>query len=100
MTNQNSRYFLDAQKLWDYRIGGYSNPAQAIELLNKAISLNSNDDGHYSQRGLAYAQLHKYELSIQDYTAAINLNPGEISHLTSRGRAYAAIKNIKMLWMI
>jgi len=45
----------------------------------------------YSNRGIAYAKLNKYEQAIEDFSKAIELNPDDAEAYYNRGLAYAKL---------
>jgi protein O-mannosyl-transferase len=65
--------------------------AEAIELYDKAIALDSLRVESYSNRGIAKHCLQDYEGAMKDYSKAIELNP-------SFSRAYANRGAIFLLW--
>jgi len=54
--------------------------------------LNPNFAEAYNNRGLAYAELNKYEQAIEDYGKAIELNPAFAEAYGNRGIAYSEIR--------
>jgi tetratricopeptide (TPR) repeat protein len=48
-------------------------PHQCIEFANKAISLNSNKEDAYWNRGLAYLEIGDYEKGFQDYDHGVRI---------------------------
>jgi len=60
----------------------------AIELLEKAKSLNETNSGVYRLLGYAYEIKEDYENSFLNYDKAIELNPGDSDTWNARGHAY------------
>ncbi len=71
----------------------FTDPNQALDYLNKAISLESGSAGSYNNRGLAYDDLGKYQRAIEDYNQAIHLNPNIAMIYSNRGNAYNNLQN-------
>jgi tetratricopeptide (TPR) repeat protein len=70
------------------RLAGQS--AEAIPDLQKAVQLNSNDDSFWSELGLAWRDVGRYDLAKDAFSKAIELNSKE--PLYSQQRAEAAQK--------
>jgi len=68
--------------------GQYTNPNQALDYLNKAISLDPNDAGTYNDRGVAYSDLGQPQRAIEDYAKAIRLEPEDALAYYNRGLNY------------
>ena len=66
--------FARAHVLWDKR-DVCSDPALAVELLNKAISLEPEYTEAYLRRGLAKSDLKDWDGAFDDVTKAIRRNP-------------------------
>jgi tetratricopeptide (TPR) repeat protein len=49
--------------------------AEAIQMYDKAIEINSKDASFYFKRGFAYDLLSEYPKAIEDYSKAIELDP-------------------------
>ena len=64
---------------------------QAIEDLNKTISLKPDYADAYNSRGNAYGNLGQYRQAIEDYNKAIGLKPDYADAYNSRGTAYAKL---------
>jgi PGF-CTERM protein len=64
----------------------------AIEDFNKAIELDPNNAGAYSNRGVAYDDLKQYERAVEDHNKAIKLNPNCAVAYANRGAAYDHLK--------
>lgn len=64
---------------------------KAIELLDKAISLNPQNSDSYYWRGVSYTELKQYQKAITDYSKSISLNPKDAPVYTGRGYAYDAL---------
>ena len=66
--------------IYAMRSGAYIGSRQydkAIEDATQAISLNSNDSRHFTNRGIAYVNLGKYEEARSDWETALRLNPND-----------------------
>jgi tetratricopeptide (TPR) repeat protein len=50
---------------------------RVVAIASKAIARSPNDDKQYNVRGVAYAQLKKYDQAKADLRRAIELNPQE-----------------------
>jgi predicted negative regulator of RcsB-dependent stress response len=75
-----------AVALW--KNGKYTNPTQALNLLNKAVVADPKFANVYSNRGNAYRDLKQYPKAIKDYTKAISLDPSHIKAYNNRGNIY------------
>jgi tetratricopeptide (TPR) repeat protein len=62
---------------------------KAIESLDKAINLNSQNSDSYYWRGYAYDELEHYQKAIEDFTKSINLNPQDAPVYYARGVSYS-----------
>ena len=75
-----------AVALW--KNGQYTNPRQALKLLNKAVAKDPKFANVYSNRGNAYLDLKQYPNAINDYTKAISLDPSHLKAYNNRGNIY------------
>ena len=75
-----------AVALW--KNGQYTNPRQALKLLNKAVAKDPKFANVYSNRGNAYRDLKQYPNAINDYTKAISLDPSHLKAYNNRGNIY------------
>ncbi len=78
-------WYKKALALW--KNGKYTNPGNALECLNKAISLDSNLGSAYNDRANSWYDKGKYDRAISDYNKAIELNPRHDSAYYNRGLA-------------
>ena len=65
----------------------------AIELLNEAISLQSDNGVFYFNRGYAYEGLKEYDKAIGDYTKAVSFIPDHWQSYLQRGSLYFLSKD-------
>lgn len=70
---------------FDYESG---NCQQAIEDLNKALTLNPKYPEAYNNRGYIYMRLQNYESALKDLNQAIALRPDYATALRNRGDLY------------
>ena len=84
------KIFLSNQKVEEaFKLYNKYDSSGYINLLNEAIQLNPNNDIAYNNRGVAYAELGRYEQAIQDFNKAIQLNPNyDATAYANRGLAY------------
>ena len=75
-----------AVALW--KNGQYTNPSQALKLLNKAVAKDPKFANVYSNRGNAYRDLKQYPNALKDYTMAIKLDPSHVKAYNNRGNIY------------
>jgi len=75
-----------AVALW--KNGKYTNPNQALRLLNKAVAKDPKFANVYSNRGNAYRDLKQYPKALNDYNKAINLDPSHVKAYNNRGNIY------------
>ena len=61
---------------------------KALDLLNKAIELNSKDATDYNNRGTVFYKLGRYQRAIKDFNRAIYLDPNDTCAYNNRGNAY------------
>ena len=61
---------------------------RAIEDLNKAIELGSNNAIDYNTRGTVYGEKGEYDRAIEDFDTAIELKPDFAKAYSNRGLAY------------
>lgn len=61
---------------------------QAVDLLSRAISLNSTEYRYYNDRGVAFKRLAQIDDAIADYTRALEIKPDFTNALNNRGVAY------------
>ena len=69
-----------------------SDPDKALEILNKAISLDPNLLKAYLSRADAYMSLGENEKAFQDFNTAIRLDPDSPDIYFKRGRIYSDLK--------
>ncbi len=74
--------------LWD-RVR-FVDPGKALEFLNQAIRRDDRFAEAFNNRGIAYANLGKWQQAIKDYDTAIELNPAFHEAFNNRGSAYAS----------
>jgi len=65
---------------------------KAIDILSKAIELQSEEAKAFRVRGDIFYDIEKYDEAIEDYTKAIELKPDDASVFYNRGIAYDDIK--------
>jgi len=75
-----------AVALW--KNGKYTNPNQALRLLNKAVAKDPKFANVYSNRGNAYRDLKQYPRALNDYNKAISLDPSHVKAYNNRGNIY------------
>ncbi|MBW2576318.1 MAG: tetratricopeptide repeat protein [Deltaproteobacteria bacterium] len=61
---------------------------KALDLLNKAIELNSEDAIDYNNRGTVFYKLGRYQRAIEDFNRAIHLDPND-THAYNKKRQHA-----------
>ena len=83
-----------ATALW--KKGKYTNPQQAVTLLNKALQQNPKNAVAYNNRGNAYRELNQLNKAMQDYNKAISLRPKFVKAYNNRGNIYYDQKNYQM----
>ena len=66
--------------------------AKAMELLNKAISLQPNFLKAYLSRAQAHMSLGENEKAFEDFNAALQINPEEPDIYLKRGQVYSDLK--------
>ena len=81
-------WYLKAMDLWNWKGGNFFYPTKALKYLDQAIRLNPNKEEAYSSRGIAYGQLGRHELSIENFNQAIRLKPNNLENYMGRGDAY------------
>ncbi len=67
---------------------------RAIEDINQAITLKSDDSDNYYLRGFAYRALGQYQRAVEDSTRAIGLESNFAAAFANRAFAYKALGNI------
>lgn len=75
-----------AVALW--KNGKYTNPNQALRLLNKAVAKDPKFANVYSNRGNVYRDLKQYPKALNDYNKAISLDPSHVKAYNNRGNIY------------
>ena len=75
-----------AVALW--KNGKYTNPNQALMLLNKAVAKDPKFANVYSNRGNVYRDLKQYPKALNDYNKAISLDPSHVKAYNNRGNIY------------
>ena len=80
----NEAYYLNIA----YSLLNEKKNKEAIEFLDKAITLNHRNPDSYYGRGYAYHELNQYQKAIEDFTKAINLNPQNGLYYAVRGNSY------------
>jgi tetratricopeptide (TPR) repeat protein len=53
-------------------------PVRALELLNRAVESNPENEGTFVNRGNYYASVHRWREAIEDYAQALKLNPASV----------------------
>jgi tetratricopeptide (TPR) repeat protein len=71
-----------------HRLGLYQN---ALDDLNKAISMKPDYADAYSNRGIVYSNLNRNELALEDFNKAVQLKPDYADLYNNRGVAYAKL---------
>jgi predicted O-linked N-acetylglucosamine transferase (SPINDLY family) len=61
------------------------NPLDAVELISKAIAVNSNKAQAFNNRGNAYKELDRVQEALADYDRAIDIKPDYLDALNNRG---------------
>lgn len=87
----NEAYYLNTA----YSLLNEKKNKEAIEFLDKAITLNPRNPDSYYGRGYAYHELNQYQKAIEDYTKAINLNPQNGLYYTLRGNSYNNLRQVQ-----
>ncbi len=75
-----------AVALW--KNGKYTNPNQALRLLNKAVAKDPKFANVYSNRGNVYRDLKQYPKALNDYNKSISLDPSHVKAYNYRGNIY------------
>jgi tetratricopeptide (TPR) repeat protein len=73
-------------------LGLFSDPKQALEYLNQAISLDPTYAKAYKYRGSVYYELKSFQLAIEDYNQAIKLDPTYAVAYASRSLAFTVLE--------
>lgn len=65
----------------------------ALDDINEAIKLKSDDADNYYLRGFAYRALGQYQRAVEDSTRAVGLDPGFAAAYANRAFAHKALGN-------
>ncbi len=76
----------EALALW--QDGKYSDANKALKYWNNAIRENPKSPEAYTNRGLAFYSLKRYQQAVKDYSQAIRMNPEDAIAYNNRGNAY------------
>jgi len=80
---------LNDQALALWKDGRFTNPKEALELLNKAIELDPNYAAAYNNRGNAWHEIGDFDRSIDDFNKMLELDPIGFHGYLGRGNALA-----------
>jgi tetratricopeptide (TPR) repeat protein len=67
-------------------------PVRALDLLNKAVTSNPENEGTYLNRGNYYASVHRWKEAIADYAEALMLNPANVVAAVESARIHLELK--------
>ena len=67
----------------------------ASDLIHKAIALNTNMAGFYSNLGLVLRELGQFEAALANYQKSLSLRPGVAETYNNQGNVYAAVQKYK-----
>ena len=85
--------FADAQeynkKGLEYYRKGFCK--EAVYCFSRAIEIEPDFAGFFSNRGYAYMKMEEYVKATADYNRAIELNPCDATFFSNRGRAYGIL---------
>ncbi len=88
---EQAREFNRAGKAYTRR-GDYD---QAIEMFEKAIALQPDNPGYYSNLGLAFEEAGYYARAVEAYEKAASLNPRAASYPYYQGRVYEKMGRLR-----
>ena len=83
---------FDALHLLGVLEGQRKNSAAAVELINRAIKIDSNNADAHSNIGNALLDLKRPEAALASYDRALQLRPGYAEALLNRGNALRGLK--------
>ncbi|PKN37770.1 MAG: hypothetical protein CVU62_08585 [Deltaproteobacteria bacterium HGW-Deltaproteobacteria-2] len=89
-----ANWFNYALELWDGE--KYTDPGKAIEYLNNALQLEPDSALAYNSRGIAYRNLHQYQMAIKDFNVAIRLKPDYAVFYNNRGLSYVSLRQYQL----
>lgn len=81
--------------LANFNRGKFSEPEEAMVLLNRSIALDPFNDKSYALRAMAYRQQNEIDKAISDSNKAIELNPRNVRAYTFRGFIYRNMGNFR-----
>ena len=67
-------------------------PVRALELLNRAVESNPENEGTFVNRGNYYASVHRWREAIEDYAQALKLNPASVIASVESARVHLELK--------
>jgi tetratricopeptide (TPR) repeat protein len=107
LTFRQAATWKDGAALWDQAISiapssrAYSNrgllykwennPDQALEMFNKAISINKAEKDALVNRGNIYFNRQQFEKAIADYNICLSIDSTMVKAIENRGSAYGAL---------
>ena len=71
------------------------NQTLASELIHKAIAINPNMAGYYSNLGLVLRELGKFEAALASYQKSLSIRPGIAETYNNQGIVYAAMQSYR-----
>jgi tetratricopeptide (TPR) repeat protein len=86
-------WFKKADVLWNGE--KLSDPKKAIEYLNNAIRLQPDYADAYNSRGLAYYDLGKYQIAIEDFNQALLTASIDLTYLI---KSYGSRGSLTLIW--
>jgi predicted O-linked N-acetylglucosamine transferase (SPINDLY family) len=87
--------FFDALHMLGVLAAQTNDPKQAVEWLDKAITVNPNSASAYSNRGNALSTMNLYQAAVQSYDQAIAINPKHANAYANRGLALFELKQTR-----
>ena len=75
-----------------YQTGNYTLSA---ELINKAITINSNNAEAYNNLGLAFTRINKFDSALESFNQAIKINSNFFEAYNNRGLIFIKLERFK-----